>query len=333
MQRNPGFDTIEQRLLSALLETELINKAQYLNPREIFFQRAARTDRRVSAIKQAVSLKLPETIRDKINEVNSKLPNDIRVLDVRRTIPSFDSKNYCDARTYNYLMPSFAFMPVNQPQIDKSYRIPDETIIKINSILNKYVGTHSFHNFTSGKSMKDTSSNRVLKSLSCSQPFFPMQLDKNKLEFVLIRLKGQSFMLHQIRKMVGLTIAIIRGYVDESEITRALTEEKVDIPRAPGINLMLEETHYDSYNRRHAFNGPHQPLTWDNLGDEVQKFKEDFIYPVIVDAELNKNSMAEWLETNLHHHYSFEAQEVNKQQKVENEMLKNDKEEEINSST
>lgn len=58
----------------------------------------------------------------------------------------------------------------------------------------------------------------------CGQPF--VQGDQ---EFVQVQIKGQSFMLHQIRKMVGLVIAIMRGCTKETTIRRAWGPEKVSL--------------------------------------------------------------------------------------------------------
>lgn len=55
---------------------------------------------------------------------------------------------------------------------------------------------------------------------------------------------GQSFMLHQIRKMVGLTIAISRGLTAEEVINKAYDYPKLDIPIAPSSGLLLEEVIY-----------------------------------------------------------------------------------------
>lgn len=48
-------------------------------------------------------------------------------------------------------------------------------------------------------------------------------------------------MLHQIRKMVGLVIAIMRGVTAKETVTKAWGEEKLDLPVAPGVGLVLEE--------------------------------------------------------------------------------------------
>lgn len=68
MQRNPGMKTIEEDLITAILKADLITKEQFENIRAINFQRAARTDKGVSAIRQIVSLKLR-----KINILNLNL--------------------------------------------------------------------------------------------------------------------------------------------------------------------------------------------------------------------------------------------------------------------
>lgn len=52
---------------------------------------------------------------------------------------------------------------------------------------------------------------------------------KNGYEFAAIRVKGQSFMLHQIRKMVGMTIAVVRGLASKETIESCWTANKVDL--------------------------------------------------------------------------------------------------------
>lgn len=58
MQRNPGVNTIEEQLLQALFKNKLINDEGFTQPQMIHFQRAARTDKGVSASRQCCSMKL-----------------------------------------------------------------------------------------------------------------------------------------------------------------------------------------------------------------------------------------------------------------------------------
>jgi tRNA pseudouridine38-40 synthase len=61
------------------------------------------------------------------------------------------------------------------------------------------------------------------------------------LEFSVLKVKGQSFMMHQIRKMVGLIIAVARGLASLDTVHRAWKTDRLDIPVAPGLGLVLEE--------------------------------------------------------------------------------------------
>ena len=287
-------------MLNALRESGLIPEEHFVRPQLMYFQRAARTDKSVSAIRQSISIKIVESITTRMSEVNNHLPEDIRLMGCKKVTPSFDAKNHCDGRTYSYLMPSFALCPLTET-CQENYRVTKEIINLFNTTLQGYVGTHVFHNFTSGKSFKEDSSTRVIRYMNCSEPFFPC--NQKELEFVVVRVKGQSFMMHQIRKMIGLAIAVVRGFATEDHLKRSMEEPFMDIPKAPGLGLMLEEVHYDRYNRKFGGDGQHVPIEWEAQNEAIDEFKDKYIYPVVVEAEIKERSMFNWLDTLSLHTY------------------------------
>lgn len=222
MQRNEGFKTIEGDILQAMLDAELIDEDNFKQPAKMRFQRASKTDKSVSAIGQVCSIKLSDC--DKVAEmINSKLPPQIRILDVFRTTKSFHAKALCKYRTYRYITPSFAFSPKEIPDNELSaFRMDSATIDRVNDILAFFKGTHNYHNFTSGRTPNDSSCRRYLMSLTCEQPFV-----NGDSEYVAIVINGQSFMLHQIRKMIGLAMAVARGYCDDTVFERVFQLLKV----------------------------------------------------------------------------------------------------------
>ena len=66
-------------------------------------------------------------------------------------------------------------------------------------VLGKYMGTHSFHNFTSGIEFGDKKACRFITSFTSEDPFIT-----HDIEYLRLRVVGQSFILNQIRKMVGM---------------------------------------------------------------------------------------------------------------------------------
>merc|ERR1719383_394620 len=102
-------------------------------------------------------------------------------------------------------------------------------------------------------------------------------------------------MLHQIRKMIGMGIAIIRGHTDVSKLEETWGMERIDIPRAPGLGLILEEIHYDRYNVRYGSDGIHDPISWEKVESEVESFKQDFVFSDIMATEKEEKSMFEWM--------------------------------------
>ncbi|XP_075222481.1 pseudouridine synthase 1 [Lycorma delicatula] len=289
LQRNPNRKTIEGDLLDALRKCDLINEETYNQPQLIQFQRAARTDKGVSALRQVLSMKLPMNVS--VEDINKHLPEQIRVIAIRRVTKGFNSKSSCDARTYSYMLPTFAFAS-HDIEIDYNYRVTQSIIDRIRRIIMLYQGSHNFHNFTSRKRPTDPSARRFMISLTCSDPFVI-----DGMEFATIYVKGQSFMLHQIRKMVGLTIAISRGLTAEEVINKAYDYPKLDIPIAPSSGLLLEEVHYQRYNQRYGTDGLHEPLEWKDFENIIEEFRNKFVLPAVVEAEKKENSMKLWLET------------------------------------
>lgn len=224
----------------------------------------------------------------------------IKVIAAKRTTKYFDSKNYCDARTYSYLMPTYALAPPDAT-VGENFLIDKAQVIEFNEILALYHGTHNYHNFTSQRDASDASSQRYIITMESSEPFM-----KGDVEWIVVRVKGQSFMLHQIRKMVGLAIAIMRGLATVETLKTAFQPARLDIPKAPGLGLMLEEVHYDRYSKRYGGDGIHEPLTWGEHAEEVNQFKESFIYPLMVETEKSEKVMFEWLKTLAWHSYSTE---------------------------
>ncbi|CAF91572.1 unnamed protein product, partial [Tetraodon nigroviridis] len=284
MQRNPGsseFRTIEDDLVAALVKSGCIPENHAEDMKKMSFQRCARTDKGVSAAGQVVSLKL-WLIDDLAEKINQHLPPQIRVLGVKRVTQGFNSKNNCDARTYAYMLPTVAFAPKDSDAASDaaSFRLQPETLQRVNRLFALYKGTHNFHNFTSQKAPNDPSARRYVTHVCCGEPFMG-----GDTEFAVITVRGQSFMLHQIRKMIGLVIAVVKGYA-------------------------REEVHFDRYNKRFGGDGLHERLEWEEQGDAIQAFKEAFIYPTITETERREGSMVSWMNTLPIHDFEATAAEA-----------------------
>lgn len=109
-------------------------------------------------------------------------------------------------------------------------------------------------------------------------------------------------MLHQIRKMIGFTLAVIRGVIDYDMLKRSLTKEEFNTPTAPGLGLVLERLHYTQYANRFP---THDPLIFDALDDAVEQFRHEQIHPFIIGTEIQEQSMINWFDNIMSH--SFDA--------------------------
>lgn len=158
----------------------------------------------------------------------------MKIFGVKRVTKGFNAKDQCNARSYSYTIPTLSFARFDDKTSLNEYRLPAERLDRVNELLKLYHGNKNFHNFTARKAFADPSSSRLIYIFECGQPYMV-----NDVEFATILVKGQSFMLHQIRKMVGLTLAVVREITTEDTILEAFKELRIDVPMAPGLGLVL----------------------------------------------------------------------------------------------
>uniref|UniRef100_A0A915CYC1 Pseudouridine synthase I TruA alpha/beta domain-containing protein n=1 Tax=Ditylenchus dipsaci TaxID=166011 RepID=A0A915CYC1_9BILA len=197
----------------------------YGDRRRLDISYASRTDKSVSATGQIVSAILPlyeDLTRTGVDTINRCLPDTIRVLGICRAPKSFNAKIWCDARTYCYVVPTYAFASCDE-LTDSDYRISEQRMKEVSQVLSVYEGFHNFFNYTSGKKYTEESVKRHIYSFGFADaPYLYYDEAHNvDVEFITIRVKGQSFMLHQIRKMIGTTIWLMRNLMSKADLWKS----------------------------------------------------------------------------------------------------------------
>lgn len=168
----------------------------------------------------------------------------------------------------------------------RAYRISPARLERVRSCLAMYEGTRNFHNFTVEKKFRDPSAKRVIKSFVVN----PKPILINGTEWLSLKVHGQSFMMHQIRKMVGMVALVVRCGCDPKRIAEAYGEESISIPKAPSLGLLLERPVFDSYNKRAKSEHGKGAIDFSQYESEMEEFKQREIYERIYRDE-EKNNM------------------------------------------
>ncbi|TIA93577.1 hypothetical protein E3P99_00076 [Wallemia hederae] len=293
IQSHENTKTIEGDIFMAMVKAGVISADNSTDPGKVNLQRAARTDASVHAASNLISLKiivdLPDN-RDVVEAINEHLPPHIRIWGYVRTQNSFDARTSCDSRSYEYLLPSYVFIPPapwtvlgkrlgttdafwegvdekesieSMMQRKRAWRIPQHTLDKARDTLQHFSGSHNFWSYTIGKGYNERSAQRFMKELSIKDPFL---VEGN--EWISVRFYGQSFMLHQIRKMIFMLVNVTRTPTPPTLIDRTYSSTPIVVPKAPGLGLLLEAPFFNVYNKRVQENNEHVEK---GLEDRVKK--------------------------------------------------------------
>jgi tRNA pseudouridine(38-40) synthase len=287
LQINPGAHSVESVLYRALCRAgvlELPADADAPDLGSVAWQRTARTDKGVHAAGGIVSFRA-RLVDGLVDAVNRELPYDVRVFGFRVTTNKFRCKEQCEARTYEMRVPTFVLLtptPVRDADL-YAYRVPPARLAQLRATMAQFEGTHNFHNYTSGRSPTDPSCKRFMRAITVDEPVVIAGI-----EFFTVRLIGQSFMLHQIRKMVGTAVVLLRYDLPPTCLKRTLTTDKFTLPLIPGAGLAVVRCWFTGYDRIVSTTpgfGAAAQLTWTAEQPLIDAYLRDVIIPHVAALE------------------------------------------------
>lgn len=228
------------------------------------------------------------TPSEMVEAINQRLPDDIKVIATKVVTNGFNAKFCATFRVYEYLFPYQSLFPGEQFTVEK--------IKELNNITKLLEGTHSFHNYTRRLEHTSPEAKRYIIKFEVS----PDPIQYNELQFMKFNITGQSFLYHQIRKMIGMSLSVLAGKFPKEKIEESFIEPQLDISLAPAEGLALSRIHFQQYNRKQA----HKAII---LSDEEERSVQDFYTNSIVQSIFSAEKVfTEWCEQEFRSNKTFE---------------------------
>lgn len=204
-------------------------------------------------------------------------------------------------------------------QRKRRHRISPARVERLRSVLACYLGSRPFHNYTIRVAAGHPSAVRTIKSFSASDPFLvpssastndssgastseaavPGEIhaaaaaavdpaaDADATEWISLRIHGQSFMMHQIRKMTAMAVLMLRSGSPPSLIhaTTQKRSRQIPIPKAPALGLLLDRPVFETYNSRATEQLGRVALEFEPYKEEMEAFRRREIYGRVFEGE------------------------------------------------
>lgn len=219
-----GFSGFQKQINQRTIQGEIEKSLSKLNGYETKILYAGRTDSHVHALENVISFELKKNFSSETLKkiLNSLLPFDIRINNIKQTYSIINPRFYARKRIYIYLI--YKYEPL--PPFLQNYAISINTIIKnkkfdpslFNYILSNFQGFHNFKAFTTSKETRN--SYRTIYSIFI----------KEKSDFFFIYISGKSFLHKMVRSIIGASFEIYRKNLDLNLIKSSLVDGKKCFP-------------------------------------------------------------------------------------------------------
>ena len=225
-QKQLDINTIQSELEEALTK---------LNNKETSIVASGRTDRGVHAINQKAHFDLDINITPaKLKmALNSLIPNDIYVKDVKEVDSDFHARFNVKSKEYIYKINLGEYNPIEKDYI---YQYGKSLNIKaMEEAIKYFIGMHNFKSLVAADDVRDNYDREIISA------------NINVVDDIMtISFVGTGFLRYMVRNMVGLLIEIGEGKRNPSDVLTILEKEdrKASGKTAPACGLYLKNVNY-----------------------------------------------------------------------------------------
>lgn len=226
-----------QRQKNGVSVQEVIENALYeITGKKTNVVGSGRTDSGVHAIGQVAHFDTESTVPPEkfYLALNSRLPDDIRILSSSVAPEGFHSRYSAKRKTYVY---NFYVSPIILPLKERyAVRVDDFSVEKAQTALNQIVGTHDFKCFlASGSEIKTTV--RTIYSATATRCG----------NDVKIEICGNGFLYNMVRIIAGTALYYSQDKLVGNDVTDAIIsgDRKKVGKTAPAKGLILKSVEYD----------------------------------------------------------------------------------------
>jgi tRNA pseudouridine38-40 synthase len=279
---------IENDFFEGLIHTRLVTRDNTANLGRIHWKQASRTDSGVHACAQVLSFYADFPPGMKLKDVTPALNRyfehrtPIRIWSAISVGSRFQAQRFAQFRKYLYLYPLDRLGPTDLPTIRSV-------------ILPAFVGQRNFHNFTKKVSSWNQSAIRTITHFDVSDPF-----EVSGREFVLFTIRGNSFMMNQIRKMLAVVLALSYNVINLEVLAEIFGETRWALSKLPGEGLMLDRVEYPSFmqnaQKEARFRDPKRDVEFNMVRPEIEAWKRDVLFPHIAALIKESRVFEQWIE-------------------------------------
>ncbi|ORY51088.1 pseudouridine synthase [Rhizoclosmatium globosum] len=190
-------------------------------------------------------------------------------------------------------------IPLPSRNVDqlRNYRMTEEQLDMIRTIVAIYRGTHNWHNYVPGADPDDQRCFMRIINIESGSPEI-----HSGMEWIRIKIQSKALARFQFRRMMALLILVIRTNTPRSLIANSFGVGKIEIPDAPASGLIFHQPGYALYNQNVA---PEFAINFDDEKSKVEGFRKTEVHERVFLEEREELHFEQWLKEIDRHSFLY----------------------------